>query len=95
MLIIISTINPRVGRGQYLVTYSQIDESKFFTRGSFRKMLEAQFNEKPVFLKWTIGLASEMAVSQNRIAEKHGIQVNFSDKHNFYLSTYRYVCKSE
>ena len=31
---------------------------------------------------------------KNRIAEKHGIQVNFSDKHNFYLSAYRYICKS-
>ena len=31
---------------------------------------------------------------KNRIAERHGIQVNFNDKHNFYLSTYRYVCKS-
>ena len=32
---------------------------------------------------------------KNRIAEKHGIQVSFSDKHNFYLSAYRYVCKSD
>ena len=32
---------------------------------------------------------------KNRIAEKDGIQVNFSDKHNFYLSAYRYVCKSD
>ena len=32
---------------------------------------------------------------KNRIEEKHGIQVNFSDKHNFYLSAYRYVCKSD
>ena len=32
---------------------------------------------------------------KNRIAEKPGIQVSFSDKHNFYLSAYRYVCKSD
>ena len=32
---------------------------------------------------------------KNRIAEKDGIQVSFSDKHNFYLSAYRYVCKSD
>ena len=32
---------------------------------------------------------------KNRIAEKHDIQVNFSKKHNFYLSPYRYVCKSD
>ena len=32
---------------------------------------------------------------KNRIAQKYGIQVNFSDKHNFYLSSYRYVCKSD
>ena len=28
----------------------------------------------------------KIAVSQNRTAEKHDIQVNFSDKNNFYLS---------
>ena len=32
---------------------------------------------------------------KNRISEKHGIQVSFSDKHNFYLSAYTYVCKSD
>ena len=32
---------------------------------------------------------------KNRISEKHGIQVSFSDKHSFYLCAYRYVCKSE
>ena len=37
-------MNPRVGRRQYLVTYSQADESKFSTRESFGKMLEAEFN---------------------------------------------------
>ena len=30
---------------------------------------------------------------KNRITEKHGIQVNFSDKHNFNLSAYRYALK--
>ena len=39
-----ATMNPRVDRRQYLVTYSQADESKFFTRKSFGKMLEAEFN---------------------------------------------------
>ena len=32
---------------------------------------------------------------KNRISQKHKIQVNFSDKHDFYLSSYRYVCKSD
>ena len=32
---------------------------------------------------------------KNRIAEKHGIHVNFHDKYNFYLSAYMYVCKSD
>ena len=27
-----------------------------------------------------------------RFAEKHGIEVNISNRHNFYLSAYRYVC---
>ena len=37
-------MNPRVGRRQYLVTYSRADESMFSTRESFGKMLEAEFN---------------------------------------------------
>ena len=32
---------------------------------------------------------------KNKIAKKHGIQVNVSDKHYFYLSEYRYVFKSD
>ena len=36
--------NPRVGRRQYLITYSQADAVKFPTRESFGKMLEAEFN---------------------------------------------------
>ena len=39
-----ATMNPRVDRRQYLVTYSQADESKFFNRKSFGKMIEAEFN---------------------------------------------------
>ena len=35
---------PCVGRRQYLVTYSQADESKFSIRKSCGKMLEAKFN---------------------------------------------------
>ena len=34
-----------------------------------------------------------MAVSKNRIAEKHGSYV--SGKYDFYLSAYRYVLKSD
>ena len=30
-------MNPRVSRRQYLITYSQADESTFSTRESFRK----------------------------------------------------------
>ncbi|CAB4020514.1 Hypothetical predicted protein [Paramuricea clavata] len=36
--------NPRSGRRQYLITYSQADISKFPTRESFGKMLENEFN---------------------------------------------------
>ena len=36
-----------------------------------------------------------MAVSQNKNLKKHRIQVNFSEKHNFYLSVYRYACISD
>ena len=32
---------------------------------------------------------------KNRIAEKHDIQVNFSDKDNLYLSAYSYFYKSD
>ena len=39
-----AAMNPCVGRRKYLVTYSQADESKFSTRESFGKMLEAKSN---------------------------------------------------
>ena len=39
-----AAMNPCAGRQQYLVTYSQADESKFSTWESFGKMLEAEFN---------------------------------------------------
>ena len=32
---------------------------------------------------------------KNRIVEKYGIQVNINEKHNFYLSVYRSICKSD
>ena len=37
-----TAMNPRVGRRQYLVTYSQPDEFKFSSRESFGEMLEAK-----------------------------------------------------
>ena len=32
---------------------------------------------------------------KTRLSSKYGVQVHFSDKHDFYLSSYRYVCKSD
>ena len=32
---------------------------------------------------------------ENKMVENQGVQVSFSSKHNFCLSTYRYVCKSD
>ena len=32
---------------------------------------------------------------KRRLTEKHGIVVHFSAKHDFYLSSYRYVCKED
>lgn len=32
---------------------------------------------------------------KKRLHDKYNIQVNFSDKHDFYLSSYRYVCKTD
>ena len=37
--------DPRDGRRQYLVTYSQADAEKFPTRESFGEMLETEFNK--------------------------------------------------
>ena len=39
-----AAMNPRVGRRQYLVTYSQANESKFSILENFGKLLEAEFN---------------------------------------------------
>ena len=41
----IAAINSHVSRRQYLVSFSQADESKFSTRESFGEVLEAVFNE--------------------------------------------------
>ena len=32
---------------------------------------------------------------KTRLTENHNIVVNFSDKHNFYISAYRYLCKQD
>ena len=51
-----AAMNPHVGRRQYLVTYSQADESKFSTLESFGKILEAEFNAGTSVVKvdyWT------------------------------------------
>ena len=49
-------MNPCVGCPQYLLTYSQVDESKFSIWESFGKMLEAEFNAGTSVVKvdyWT------------------------------------------
>ena len=39
-----AAMSPRLGRQQYLVTYSQANESKYSTRESFGKVLQEEFN---------------------------------------------------
>ena len=39
-----NSLNCRIGKRQYLVTYSQADIEKFPTRESFGKMMEEEFN---------------------------------------------------
>ena len=46
-----AAMNPGASRRQYLGTYSQADESKFSTRESFGKMLEAEFNANTSVVK--------------------------------------------
>lgn len=111
-----SQLNPLVGKRQYLVTYSQADETIFPTKQSFGEAVANAFNTGSGKVKveyWasckeihknagfhyhcTLKLSgSKKWLSVKRqIAEKHGIQVNFSDKHDFYLSAYRYICKTD
>ena len=47
-----------------------------------------------IIAHWSWQAAKNDSQSEKKIAEKHGIQVNFNDKHNFCLSGYRYVFKS-
>jgi hypothetical protein len=99
--------NPRSGRRQYLITYSQADINKFITRESFGKMLENKFSagtskvkephEENDFhyhccLKLT-GVKKWLSI-KIAITKKHDIVVNFSD-HNQYIYAYRYVCKTD
>lgn len=106
--------DPRLGRRQYLITYSQADELKFPTRESFAKMIENEFNEGTSNSKvqfWSCsrephkegGFHYHCAVKlsavkkwfavKERITKRHGIIINFSDKHDYYISTYRYLTK--
>ena len=50
---------PRLSRRQYLITYTQADESKFSTRERFGKMLEAAFNGDTNLVKGTIAFVPE------------------------------------
>ena len=111
-----AAMNPCAGRQQYLVTYSQADESKFSTWESFGKMLEAEFNAGTgvakldywacfrgstrmmtfgIIARWSWQAENKWLSVKNKIAEKDGIQVNFREKHCFYLSAYNDVCKSD
>ena len=109
--------DPRLGRRQYLVTYSQADEKKFPTRQSFGNMIQQEFNGSDgkctKVLHWACckeehehhGFHYHCAVKlshtkkwlsvKRNIQSKHGIVINFSDKHDYYLSAYRYVCKED
>ena len=49
--------NPNVGHRQYLVTYSQADESKFSTREEFGEMLEAEINAVQSKIELQINIA--------------------------------------
>ena len=108
--------NARIGRRQYLVTYSKADSQKFPTRESFGKMLEDEFNSGNSKVKiehWVCGKESHAQNGfhyhcalkltgvkkwlsvKNNIQRKHDIVTNFSDSHNYYISAYRYVCKTD
>ena len=43
--------DPRAGRRQYLVTYSQADMGKFPSRESFCEMIETEFNREKGHVK--------------------------------------------
>ena len=111
-----ASMNPCVVHWQYLVTYSQDDESKFSIRESFGEMLKAKFNASTSVvtgdywacsreehqndgfhyhctLKLT-GCTKWLSV-KNKISEKRGVCLNFSDEHNFFLCPFRYVCKRD
>ena len=108
--------NTRVGRRQYMVTYSQADKEKFPTRQSFGTMLRAAFNKgtsKVNVQYWACceekhsdggihyhcclkltGIKKWLGVKKD-IQKQQGVVVNFSDKHNNYISAYRYVTKED
>ena len=41
-----SLLNPKCGRRQYLITYSQADEQRFPTRESFTNVVVEEFNRE-------------------------------------------------
>ena len=92
-----AAIHPSVNCRQYLVTYSQADESRKFLEND-RRACSREEHQNHGFhyyqaLKLT-GFKKWLSV-ENKMVENQGVQVSFSSKHNFCLSTYRYVCKSD
>ena len=111
-----SPLNPRCGRRQYLIAYSQADEQRFPTRESFANIVVEEFNRGKSAVKashWACcrelhqegGFHDHCAVKltgnkkwilvKARLTENHNIVVDFSDKHNFYISAYRYLCRQD
>lgn len=106
-----STLSDRAQRMTYLITYSQADLEKFPTRESFAEAVTQEFNvvvsqwacckenhkNSGVHYHLSIKLSNKKrwkSVKEN-IYRKHGIVVNFSDKHHNYYSAFRYVTKED
>ena len=104
-------------RRTYLITYSQVDLSKFPTRQSFGEQVVAYFNEgagKVEVEHWaccwephdtTSGIHYHLCLKlsgpkqckrvKEKLTDNHGVVINFSDGHDNYYTTYRYVTKQD
>ena len=89
--------NTRIGRRQYLITYSRADEVKFPTRESFGEMIEFEFNAGKSAVKvqhWACcreshsdgGFHYHCAVKLNGTKKWLSVKENISKKHNIVVN---------
>ena len=78
-------------RSVYLVTYSKADED--VSRQSFADVVVGSFDHYHLAIK--LDRQKRWLRIRNKLAQKHGINVKFSNGHLFYYDAWQYVTKED